>query len=506
MQAAPSEEGAEATPPQVKRFDMQTNTKRLYRNLKHREVRFAPIWPTAGEQIHDAQYGADVDGFDQPKVIYLCGRGPADWLTWAADNLGPGIEPGAHYLDGNGVVLRYSTPRGPVEIHEAASWFGEEVYATLAAKAAYEALQALIAKAFDGGTILATPATTGRELFLRGIPRGVEYPVLDAETQDLIRATDGQGRIEVVPFAHRGDEWGGIDLPSLYEYDARFAYASMCWELPAGRVHRDDVNAFEGAMRGRYLVHGFVPTDWAQPFGLIGVKDEGGGWRYPHEPGEPFHTWADGAEVDLAIKHGWRFTVCERLLFPEPGRPLDTWAKKLTQLRANLDREGYNDHTAPVAALVRAALRNILLQSIGAFHGRPHVETHMLPLDRAQEVPANARRPRRGGPGNEWIIYGLETGQGWANLAHPEWSACIWGRGRARLLSAPKSQGALNRSPGTHVVGFRTDAIYLTGPQPEWDAADDGQPGRYRLKASSTTRAAWPRNGRELLALKAGMS
>lgn len=498
----------------------QTSTKRLYRKLQHRPTMVLAMEATAGQVFAAGQWAAWWDEDEKTRNILVVGDPPADWLSWAVSGLPDGFEPGAHYLDGDTVVLRYQTPLGPVEIHQASMWFGTGDYTRQEALDAYEALMAIIGEAFPGSTILATPATTGRELFLRSIPRGTEYPVLDAETQDLIRATDGQGRIEVVrapwtPFTgtkygRAGEEPKTYEMPleGLYEYDARFAYASMCWELPVGPVHHDDVDRFEGTMRGRYKVTGMVPSDWAEPFGLIGEKDNAGGWRYPSTPRQTFKTWCDAAELDLAIKHGWRFRIWERLLFPATGRPLDTWAKKLTRARRDLEcQTTITDRLSDqVAGLVQNALRAILLQSIGAFHGRPHVETHMLPLDRAGEVPAEARRPRRGGPGDNWIVYGLGTGQGWANLAHPEWSACVWGRARARLLHAPRSQGALNRAPGTHVVGFRTDAIYLTGPQPEWDAGDDGAPGRYRLKGSSTARAAWPRNGRELLGLKAGLS
>lgn len=487
----------------------QVTTRRIYRKLNHREVAFVPIRPTLRETL--AECPPDRDTY----VLYLLGNAPDDWLTWSAT--GP-HEGGAHYLDGSSVVLRYPNDgHGGYEVHEASSWFGEGDYTAAEAQAAYEALQEVIGRAFDGATILATPATTGRELFLRTIPWDTEYQVLDAETQELIRATDGQGRIEVVapPPGHwdggNADEMAqrevALVVPELHEYDARFAYAALCWELPVGPVHRDDVNRYEGAMRGRYRVRGQVPTDWAEPFGLLGVKDAQGGWYYPHALGETFETWADGAELHVALQHGWRFEILERLLFPEVARPLDTWAKKLVNVRTWMSDPEWTLRLDPaVVEMVRTAIRNIVLQAIGAFHGRPHVETHMVPLERANEVPANARRPRRGGPGKEWIIYGLDAGQGWANLAHPEWSACVWGRGRARLLSAPKSQGALNREAGTHVVGFRTDAIYLTGAQPEWDAADDGAPGRYRSKGALRTRSAWPRNGRELLELKASMA
>lgn len=472
-----------------------TQTRRLKRNIAHRPTAFVPIGSGAGEVI--AGLGREV------RVVYLVGARPRDWLAWAGEALPAGVAPGAHYLDGTAPVLRYSTPDGPLELHPASTWYGAGPYSPADATAAYELLREILGRAFEGSTVLATPATTGRELFLRSIPFGAEYPVLDLETQRLIRATDGQGRVEIVRAAR-----GELELPALEEYDARFAYAALCWELPVGPAVHDTEPTFAGHTRGRYRVAGRVPADWTQPFGLIGVKAERGLWSYPHEPGAELETWCDGAELHLATKHGWELEIRERLLFPNVAKPLDLWADKLTRARRalELDREAGRDPA--VLELTEHALRAVLLHGIGAFHGREHLATRMVPLADAHLVPATAIRPRRAGRRHEWIVYGETTGQRWPQLAHPEWSACVWGRARARLLHAPRGHGALNRAPGTEVVAFRTDAIYLTGRQPAWEHTDNGRAGSYRRKRTlppTELGADWPRSNRELLELRTRM-
>lgn len=293
----------------------QVTTRRLYRQLKHRPVHFTSMRATAGLTISET-----CRKWPDTRIVFVLGDAPADWLTWAAGDL-PGFwNMGSHYLDGNTPILRYKTPNGAIEVHQAAEWFGEGNYSVGDAAKAYEALQGILAATFDGATVLATPATTGRECFLRSIPKGTEYPVLPRDVQDLIRSTDGQGRIEVVRAPVEGPPASrrttARSLPALYEYDARFAYAAMCWELPCGPVHHDDVDRFEGHMRGRYKVVGHVPRDWPHPFGLIGMKDNAGGWQYPWRKGEPFKTWADASEVHLALTYGWKIHIQERLLFP----------------------------------------------------------------------------------------------------------------------------------------------------------------------------------------------
>lgn len=480
-----------------------TQTRRLKRNIAHRAAAFVPIGSSAGEVI--AGLGREV------QVVYLVGARPRDWLQWAGELLPAGVTPGAHYLDGTAPVLRYSTPDGALELHPASTWFGPGPYSPADATAAYALLREILGRAFEGSTVLATPATTGRELFLRSIPFGAEYPVLDLETQRLIRATDGQGRVEIVRPAR-----GELELGRLEEYDARFAYAALCWELPVGPAVHDTDPTFAGHVRGRYKVAGRVPADWTQPFGMIGVKAERGLWSYPHEPGADLETWCDGAELHLAVKHGWALEIRERLLFPNVAKPLDLWADKLTRARRALElhrtgagpgfKSGTPDHRH--LELAESALRAVLLHGVGAFHGREHLATHMVPLADAHLVPATAIRPRRAGRAHEWIVYGEATGQRWPQLAHPEWSACVWGRARARLLSAPRGHGALNRAPGTEVVAFRTDAIYLTGRQSRWEQTDNGRAGSYRRKRTlpaTELGADWPRSNRELLELRTRM-
>jgi hypothetical protein len=86
--------------------------------------------------------------------------------------------------------------------------------------------------------------------------------------------------------------------------------------------------------------------------------------------------------------------------------------------------------------------------------------------------------------------------------SHPEWSAEMWGRCRARLLSSPAvggvRTGALHVPPGS-VIGLRTDGLTLVG-DPGWP--DDGAPGRFRLVGRARGVFGWPQTEAELSALK----
>lgn len=457
-------------------------TKRLRRSIRQRQVVFQPVGPSAGAALDAAPYGAE--------AVYLCGpRPPEGWRSWAVAGLGEFWFPGAHYYESAvAPIMRYQHLDGrEVQLLVAAQWFGDQ--ATPAeAHGAWCALAGYIAGAFDGATLLATPATTGRELFLRSIPYGREWPVLPMEVQDAIRSTSGQGRIEVL-------EPAAEEVPALFEYDGRLMYAALCWGLPAGVPQWDDRPEYAGQVRGRYLVDAAVPRDWPERFGLLGVKAEGGAWRYPSEPGETFSTWCDGAELAVALAQSWPVTIRERLLFPSlPGKgPLDNWAAKLVKIRDQVEAAGGAE-----AALVMAGLRALLLHGIGAFHGRGHLVTHSLPLDRAAEVPAAAVGARVEG---DRVVWGESTGQRWAAMAHPEWSAAIWSRARARLLHGPQATGALHRRG--EVVAFRTDALYLTERQ-RW--TDDARPGRLRLVRYHHGRLPWPASNSELLRLRPAMT
>ena len=490
-----------------------TSTRRLRRNLTARAVEFVE---------RPASAAALLDSLDsRTRTVYLTGEPPAQgWLTWALDGLSPTDgtvspwEPTGHYLDGAAPVLRYMhADRRRVEIHRASIWFGAGHYGPVEALRAWSALDAVISRHFPQSTLLATPATTGRELFLRTIPYGREWPTLPTDLQDLIRATDGQGRTELVAGSATfgGERHPYNAMPALYEYDGRLMYAALCWGLPMGVPVHDSVDRFEGKTRARYHVDVTVPHDWPETFGLLGCQRDDGSrlWRYPHNPGETFTAWCDGAELELALEYRWPCTIRERLVWPDhqgAGKgPLDTWAAKLVAAREQCEPLPATDTSDELAnenrvrALTANAIRAILLHGIGAFHGRPHLETHYQAAGIA--IPDGAEQVRLEG---NWIVYALRgrpPGEGsWrAQMSHPEWAAAVWARARRRLLAGPQRTGALHRTAGD-VVAFRTDAVYLTRRQ---DWPDDERVGRLRLKrACELGPYPWPTRTAELLALR----
>lgn len=472
-------------------------TRGTRRNLKSRSTHFAPVLASAG-----AVLGALAPDTER---VYVVGDAPAaGWLAWAHADLPPGWSGGRHSLDSRAPILRYqyaapeqSIP-GPrrVEVAPASSWFGGGDYTPRDATLAWLALGTMIGHAFPGSTLLTTPATTGRELFARSIPSGREYPCPSRDIAELIRSTAGGGRIEVItPSA-----WPTA-LPALYEYDGRLFYAALVRELASGEpdwiAWDERRHEYDEYARARYRVSLTVPPDWVHPFGLVGVKHEGGGWRYPSKPRESFETWCDGAELRVAAKAGWAFTIHEALVWQrESGRgPLDSWGAKLLDLARVAQGE------PDIGELLYSAVRNIALHTIGSFHSATRVVTRSLPLDRATEVPGDAVDVR---VEDGHVVWGEEApASSWSeSMRHPEWSAAVWARGRARLLDGPGSTGALHARG--YVVAFRTDALALTERQ-SW--TDSGRPGQLRLKTIVPAEGGpyeWPRNGLEYVALRDG--
>ena len=472
----------------------QPVTRRVWRDLRPRRTRFAPL--RADAACHLADVG------EVERVYLLGGRpgaGMAGLRAWASPpgGLPPGWEPLQHYLDGNAPILRYR--HGPsgrdVELARAAVWFGEGDYSAAEAEAAWRRLGALVAALFGGACLLTTPATTGRELFLRSIPKGTEWPTLPAEVQDLIRDADGarQGRVEVL------DPRGVEVLDQLVELDGRLMYAALCWGLPGGGVLHDDVDEYAGMLRARYRVRGEVPRDWSTRcdcgapghagVGLVGVREQNA-TRYPSAPGEPYAGWVGGAELRVAQLHGWRPRIEERLVWHgyRGKGPLDRWAEQLTSLYLHLDDEG-------TGGLARQGVRSMILHAIGAFQGRGSPVTFSVPLDRAAEMPADVEDYRLEG---DSIVWTEQRGPAWPALSHPEWSAEVWARARARLLSGPGETGGLH-IPAAELVAFRTDALY-SSTAPAW--RDDGRAGRFRVKSVRRGPFPWPRTGAELLAIR----
>lgn len=470
-------------------YQTTKRAKRVRADFKRRRVLFATLL-AAGAGAH--LRGLDWD--EGATVLYLVGAPPrAGWGAWARSELPEGWRVAPSYYEGTTPILRYVSDDGrKVELHSALEWFGggnlEEVVG------AWELLELGVAEVFQGAGLLATPATTGRDLARRMFPRGHEYPALDDDTQTAIRSTLGQARIEG-PQTLLG-RYSGDELPGLFEYDGRLMYAALCWSMPAGvpfHVERPAWETIDDYSHGRYNVRARVPHDWPHAFGLLGVKDGRDGWRFPARAGESFRTWCDGAELRLARRNGWDLEIIESLTWPKTVPALRRWSEAMIELRARvglLAEEG--GYSTRVAELARAAVRQMVLTAIGAFQGRPHKVTHEAPIDDPPpDMPLE--RVRIEDDRYQWFT---EEPVAWPAMSHPEWCATVWGRARARLLEAPGGAGALHMRPGTNLVALRTDAIYVDLWQP-WE--DDGKAGRFRLRRFTHSSVTTPRSSSALL-------
>lgn len=421
----------------------------------------------------------------------------------------PGWTAAGHYLaDEVALIGRWrGTGRWDgreVEVQRASVWFGEGVYAARDAGLAWAVLRRAVAEEFPGGVLLSSPSTTGRDLWRRVIPaKGDGFPVLSTELRELIHSTSGQGRRELVtvPPAEAGR------IPLVTQYDMRLAYAALAWGMPVGAPTMVTGREFAALpdeerskllmRRGRWLVRAHVPSGWDR-VGILPTPRRDGTWEWPAVPGSTFTSWCSASELAVAVQHGWRCDVIEGFHFDE-GKPLNTWKDKIVRIWENETRTA--GMPPIVRTLVRSAARMMILSTVGAFASRSHPITRTVPVTADVKLPEDApirevngmyiweERPAR----TEWM----------ERTSHPEWSAEIWGRCRARLLEAPTGTpgvkaGALHVPPGC-VIGMRTDGITLAG-DPGWP--DDGAPGRFRLKGRMRGAFEWPTSDAELSALK----
>lgn len=324
---------------------------------------------------------------------------------------------------------------------------------------------------------------------------GEGWMPLPIDLQTLIRETTGQGRHECCPIVD--------PIPDLYCLDLRLAYLASAISAKGGKEWRheerpaqgwwssiDGPLGFLGYLPARYRVRFQVPADWAH-VGLLPHHDRRG-WVWKACPGSEWDTWADAAEVRLAIECGWEVEILERLVCVDDvkseQRPLRPWAEKLWRLY------GKPLGSEKLATLWRTAIRRICLQAIGLFAYRPRTVTKRVTTRAEMETHDLAEETYRTTDEGEiefedYAITGLD------HLMHPEFAATVWADTRVRLLrqrtqqrvqnpngtvdSVPYVTGALTL-PREQVVGFGLDALYLTH-DPNWP--DDGRPGRYRLKA-----------------------
>lgn len=423
--------------------------------------------------------------------IMLTGPCPArEWFTgraagWSVVRLFPDHEtPAARYRhDGTGHEL---------EVRRAAEWFGEGPYTWADAREAWTATAGALQASGRGGAVMfRSPGATGLDLWLRSSGGDVPEP-LDETTQDLIRSTSPQHRIELVPPV--------VDVaPALWVVDGRWMYAALLRELGTGPVTMltaalatEHAETYPHA-RARYYVRWKAPTWWGElgwP-GLLMAKAgpaAADGWHTPPE-GE---AWVDAAELQLARAYEWETTILEGIAFTR-GRPLDTWADRL--IRARETTQGF-DVGETVGKMTGAAVRSILLHTIGSWHasGRAELVVTASPMQRPDGD--GWEPPERLDDGQAlWRRPSPRPSPRALSMRHPEWSSQVWGRAHARILEGPTGNPAI-RSGALHVpvgslVGIYGDAIVTTA-RPVWADVDDGKPGRLRVKAHLCGPVPWP--------------
>jgi len=359
-----------------------------------------------------------------------------------------------------------------VTVYRAAPWFGENDAGADKLHTAWRGLRRLLER--EKWPLLASPAATGATALRMSWSRLERtYPPMPMRLQELFRAHTGQGRFEVFPGALTPG-------PELFRYDVRFAYGALAsLELPVGEpVYREGAAAHEHWRDNRYApglyrVSFRVPPSWRH-VGLLRVGD-----AYPHNGnGGPrasglLTTWAEGAEVFLAHRYGWRPVVVESYTFAARARPLAAWIKRIQGLR-----ERSSD------PLVRAGLRAMALHAIGLLHGTAR-RTERTAATAPDETDPSVHNPWFDSRARCWRYTQLE--QPMASLAHPEWTAAIWARQRVRLLDDRGAAGLLH-IPYGELVGCALDAVFTSTEQRDW--ADPGADGWFRLTGRWAPRPA----------------
>jgi hypothetical protein len=370
----------------------------------------------------------------------------------------------------------------------------------------------------------ATPAGTGLDLWRRSIAfdrvtgRSKEYPPLPKELRDLIHHTSGQGNFTYPPACATML----LGNPALYNLDMRLAYAAAAQEeLGSAPATHDWLTTYAGFTPARYRAQYHVPDGWGH-VGLLMTPDPHSvsgkrSWYFPNTPGFTGECWADMAELRVAQwpfphicpacaegfrrntgltcpEHGWRMAIKERILFTK-GTPLKTWAAKLVQLREDVAALA---PTSRIAEMARAAVRNILLYAIGAFHGTSRPITYAS--QDSADVPD--RTPFEIVPtedGEEMMTWRGEVPRSvFLDYVRPEWPSQIWGRTRARLLLHRDVSGHFTGAltlPYVQIIALRLDSLLVTS-DPGWP--DDGKVGRFRVKGCYPGPIPWPQSEEDL--------
>jgi hypothetical protein len=322
--------------------------------------------------------------------------------------------------------------------------------------------------------VLATPGQMGADLLKRSLPYNQVYEPLPDEIAMLLLEHVTQGRIETL---YHGAE----QITDLHYYDGRWMYAACTRHVPTGCVQHDTVNEYVPYVPGLYRVKARVPDTWGH-IGLLPLK-QADHYVYPRVPKQDFETWATSHEIALALRHNWTVQIQERILWPETARkpePLRTWTEKLVTLRMSIA----NTYPDPYKDMLKAAIRNIMLHTIGTFF-KHMVESDCYTSD-PDLIPEESTSEIRLESGIWKYTLPEKLSPLQRALSQPQWAMDIWGKARARL-----AQHAL-QVPFEQLIALRVDGIWTNCPV---EYPDNGKPGQFIAKpVKKTTGLAWPKN------------
>lgn len=402
-----------------------------------------------------------------------------------------------------------------VDVRMVSEWFGDAALNPAAARQAWDVTESVVQSINERQHLLYSPSRTGLSLWHASLPRDKERKLIvpthvESDIADELHFTSGQQHVEHLVAGPNCDDHPDhlalIDpakTPKLSTFtyiDGRFMYAAMGRELgvgPGRRLNRAaayDYLTNNPYGRAWYEVRFTVPDGWNH-IGILGVKHEvaSDGWFYPNRPGARHVTWADAAEISVALEAGWLIEPLQAIVF-EKARPMDNFMSAINRAREKLETN--EDLPRNLRHVVSGALRALLIQTVGALAGRGGTKTMIV--ENLTEVPADLSRSAIR-HGKLWVYEAPGDKRDLSNY-HPELSVQVWGRARARLLRAPTAGneiGGVLALPGSSIVGVQGDAVYTT-MIPAWSiptvrgGGDDGKTGRLRIKGTISGAIATP--------------